>query len=149
MLLLVLTCLTMVIKVLQSDQVKITWEMLTNHVVTLYGTNIGTELATNVKFSIPKPMYSANNILVQQHEKAEIQCKEMAQLLKDALDIKVARIKPRIKLAETKNADPNSNPYLLAEKVNKVKVLQKEIDNDEPLQLKVEAKKEYDADLKI
>jgi hypothetical protein len=31
-----------------ADQVKITWEKLTNRVAALYGTNIGTELATNV-----------------------------------------------------------------------------------------------------
>jgi hypothetical protein len=32
-----------------ADQVKISWEKLTNHIATLYGTDIGTELATNTK----------------------------------------------------------------------------------------------------
>ena len=53
-----------------ADQVKITWEKLTNHVATLYGTDIGTELATNVKFAIQKPQYSTDDI--KKHEKAEV-----------------------------------------------------------------------------
>ena len=130
-----------------ADQVKITWEKLTTHVATLYGTDIGTELTTNVKFVIPKPTYPEEE--VERHDKAEVMRKDMATLLKSALENEANRIKDRIKANQKAKTDIGSDPYLLAEKTNKIRMLDLEIANDEPIQLKGEAKTKYDSDLKI
>lgn len=77
-----------------ADQFKTTWEKLTTHVSTLYGTDIGTELGTGHKFVIPKPEYSDEAI--KAHEEAEAQRKQMAELLRDAIKDEIDRIKKRI-----------------------------------------------------
>jgi hypothetical protein len=75
--------------------------------------------------------------------------KDMATLLKTALKSKANRIKDRIKANTKAKVDIGSDPFLLAEKTNKIRMLDLEIENDEPIQLKGEAKTEYDSDLKI
>jgi hypothetical protein len=130
-----------------ADQVKITWEKLTNHVSTLYGTDIGTKLATNTRIHIPKPTYAQED--VERHAKSEAMRVDMATLLRDALQNEVGRIEARIKLAVKADTNTGSNPYLLVEKQNKIKLLELEISDTQPIQLKGESKTEYDADLKI
>jgi NAD+--asparagine ADP-ribosyltransferase len=129
------------------DQVKITWEKPTNHVAILYGTDIGTELATNARIQIPKSTYSQQDI--DRHDKVEIIRKDMATLLKDALVNEVSRLEDRIKMATRVNINVSSDPYLLVEKQNKIKLLQLEIDNDQPIQLRGKSKTEYNANLKL
>ena len=73
----------------------------------------------------------------------------MATLLRDALQNEVSRIEARIKLAVKADTDTGSDPYLLVEKQNKIKLLELEINDTQPIQLKGESKTEYDADLKI
>jgi NAD+--asparagine ADP-ribosyltransferase len=106
-------------------------EKLTNHVATLYGTDIGTELATNTRYHIPKPRYSYDKI--NQHEKAKVMRKEMATLIKDALENEVERIEKRINRAITSKTDAGSDPYLLVEKKNRMRMLQLEINTNQPM----------------
>jgi hypothetical protein len=124
-----------------ADQFKVTWEKLTTHVATQYGTDIGTELATNVKFVIPKPSYPTDE--VDCHAKAEIMLKELVNLLMSALENKADRIKDCIKANTKAKANVGSDPFLLVEKTNKMRVLDLEIANDEPIQLRDKAKTEY------
>jgi hypothetical protein len=75
--------------------------------------------------------------------------KEMATLLKSALENEADRIKDQIKANTKGKTDVGSDPCLLVDKTNKIRVLELEIGNDKPIQLRGKAKIEYDSDLKI
>jgi hypothetical protein len=94
-----------------ADQFKTTWEKLTTHGSTLYGTDIGTELSTGIRFVIPKPQYS--DAAIQAHVAAKADRKEMAELLRDAIAEEIDRIRNRIEVNQSKGNDVGSNPVLL------------------------------------
>jgi hypothetical protein len=130
-----------------ADQVRISWEKLTNYTSTLYGTDIGTELATCTRFHIPKPKHSDEDIA--SYEASEIMRKEMATLMKAAVDDEITRIEARISSNREQDIDVGEDPAILVGKVYKSRLLQININKDEPLQLKGEAKTKFDTDLKI
>jgi hypothetical protein len=116
-----------------ADQFKTTWEKLTTHVSTLYGTDIGTELGTGQKFVIPKPEYSEEAICA--HEEAEAERKEMAELLRDAIKDEIDRINLRIAKNESLGKDVGSDPVLLVEKKNDMRKAEIEMKRNEDLTL--------------
>jgi hypothetical protein len=130
-----------------ADQVRISWEKLTNYASTLYGTGIGTELATCTRFHIPKPKHFDEDIAA--HEASEIMRKEMATLMKAAVDNEITRIAARIRSNREQDVDVGEAPAMLVGKTYKSRLLQIDINKDEPLQLKGEAKTEFNTNLKI
>lgn len=130
-----------------ANQVKTSWEKLTNHVGTLYGTDIATELATGTKLHIVQPEHSA---LVQlKHQEEEDRRKARQTRLKDALQYEANKLKAKADALLEAGEDDSEVRYKFVQKTNEIEVLQYEIDDDLPIALKGEAKTQWETEWKM
>jgi hypothetical protein len=114
-----------------ADQMRTTWEKITDHVgITLTGT-IAEELRTRIPVEIPRPEYT--NEIKASHVKKEARRKENIQRTLAALTIK---------LKTTKEA-PSPDPVEIATLEDKSALLTDELEEDNPIVLTGEALTEH------
>lgn len=132
-----------------ADKLRTSWDELTTHCGATLGTDIGTELSTKTKLTLPKPEYTqeqkdAHDAAVTK-KKTQLerlkQAKEKKKVAKDAI---VAKGAARNASADDKAAGIEAE-IEVAELTNDIENLQDQIDNEHPLELSGKEKKEWDA----
>jgi Reverse transcriptase (RNA-dependent DNA polymerase) len=120
---------------------RISWEKLSNHVGTLYGQDIATELTTGRRTLVPKPSHSLN--VERRHVASEATRKARLERLRNAL-AKVA-----VGLEEKAAGGDVEAGVDLAVKLNEIEALEEQIAKDLPIVLEGDEKAEWEANWKI
>jgi hypothetical protein len=106
---------------------------LSNHIGTLYGTDIGTESATSTKTYIKKPIHSI--VTIQRHEDEEWRRKACQSQLQDALEYKANKLKAKADAKLAVDEDDSEEHLKIVHKCNEMEILQYEMDDDLPITL--------------
>jgi ketosteroid isomerase-like protein len=124
-----------------ADQLRVSWEKLCNHVGTLYGQDISTELYTGTTVHIPKPQHAT--ALEAAHRVAENKRKQRLARLKAALEVVANNLETKV------NDGDNDAIVELAKKINEIESLDDQIQKDLPITLEGDDKAEWETQWKL